>query len=51
MNYILKDKKRADRLGEEGRRMTEKEFTIERFNRDVLKFLRELLENRKELVD
>jgi glycosyltransferase involved in cell wall biosynthesis len=51
MNYILKDQELARTLGEEGRRMTEKGFTIERFNRDVLNFLRELLENRQDQTD
>ena len=43
MNYILKHKEDARIFGEEGRRTVEKGFTIERFNRDVLSFLKEVL--------
>ncbi len=44
MNCILKDEELANTFGEKGRRMVEKGFTIERFNRDVLNFLQEVIE-------
>ena len=43
MNDMLKDKELARTFGQEGRRTVEKGFTIERFNRDVLSFLQEVL--------
>jgi glycosyltransferase involved in cell wall biosynthesis len=44
MNRILKDSNFASECGENGRKIAEEEFSIERFNRDVLSFIKEVIE-------
>ena len=43
MNRILKDSNYAQNA-EKGRKIAEEEFSIERFNRDVLSFINEVIE-------
>jgi glycosyltransferase involved in cell wall biosynthesis len=45
MNDLLVNENVARKLGETGRQLVERDFTIERFNRDVLEFIKELFEN------
>lgn len=42
MNELLEDQTLAQRLGENGRRLAKKYFSIHRFNTEVLSFIREL---------
>ena len=44
MNRILNDSNFASECGENGRKIAEEEFSIERFNRDVLSFINEVIE-------
>ena len=44
MNQILLDSEHTAALGVAGRKIAEKEFSIKRFNHDVIVFLREILE-------
>ena len=43
MNRILNDENFVRECGENGRRIAEEEFSIERFNRDVSSFIGEIL--------
>ena len=43
MNRILNDSNYARGIGENGRRIAEEEFSIERFNRDVVSFINEVI--------
>ncbi len=45
MNFLLQNQDPARSYGEAGRRLAEKEFFIERFNRDLLQFLQLILTN------
>ena len=45
MNFLLQNQELARSYGEAGRRLAEKEFTIERFNRDVSNFIQKVLED------
>ena len=44
MNQILNDESFASKCGENGRKIAEDEFSIERFNRDVISFINEVIE-------
>lgn len=44
MNRILNDENFASQCGGKGRKIAEEEFSIERFNRDVLSFINEVIE-------
>ena len=44
MNKILNDSNFASACGENGRKIAEEEFSIERFNRDVISFINEIIE-------
>ena len=44
MNRILKDENFASECGKNGRRIAEEEFSSERFNRDVVSFICEVIE-------
>ena len=44
MNRILNDENYAQECGENGRKIALEEFSIERFNRDVLSFINEVIE-------
>ena len=44
MNRILNDSNFASECGESGRKIAEEEFSIERFNRDVVSFINEVIE-------
>ena len=44
MNRILNDENFASECGENGRKIALEEFSIERFNRDVLSFINEVIE-------
>ena len=39
MNHLYKDHEKATEMGNRGREIVERDFTIERFNQDVLKFI------------
>ena len=39
MNHLLKDHENAIEMGNQGREIVERDFTIERFNQDVLDFI------------
>jgi glycosyltransferase involved in cell wall biosynthesis len=43
MNHIMDNPKLCKSYGDNGRRIVEKEFTIERFNRDVISFINDTL--------
>ncbi len=43
MNFLLQNQELVRSYGETGRRLAEKEFTIERFNQDLLLFLQQIL--------
>jgi glycosyltransferase involved in cell wall biosynthesis len=45
MNRILNDENFASECGEKGRKIAEEEFSIERFNRDVVSFINEVIKN------
>ena len=45
MNFLLQNQEIARLYGETGRRLAEKEFTIERFDRDIIQFLQQVLAN------
>lgn len=45
MNKILNDSNFASACGENGRKIAEEEFSIERFNRDVVSFINEVIKN------
>ena len=40
MNYIIKNYDKALQMGNRGRNIVEKDFTINRFNKNLLDFLR-----------
>jgi glycosyltransferase involved in cell wall biosynthesis len=44
MNHIINDQSFALKCGEKGRKIVEDEFSIKRFNRDVLSFINEIIE-------
>ena len=44
MNKIINDPATAKKFGEKGRKIAESEFTIDRFNDDVISFINEILE-------
>ena len=44
LNRILNDDNFASECGENGRKIAEEEFSIERFNRDVVSFINEVIE-------
>jgi glycosyltransferase involved in cell wall biosynthesis len=43
MNHLLKDHEKALKMGNRGREIVERDFTIERFNQDVLGFIETIL--------
>ena len=43
MNHLLKDHENAIEMGNQGREIVERDFTIERFNQDVLDFIETVL--------
>ena len=45
MNRILNDENFASECGENGRKIAEEEFSIERFNRDVVSFINEVIKS------
>jgi hypothetical protein len=45
MNNLLVNENVARRRGQTGRKLVERDYTIEKFNRDVLEFIKEILEN------
>jgi glycosyltransferase involved in cell wall biosynthesis len=45
MNLLLRNKELARSYGEAGRQLAKKEFTIERFDRDVLHFIKKVLKD------
>lgn len=47
MNFLLQNQELVRSFGEAGRLLAEREFTIKRFNRDLVQFLKERLTNRQ----
>jgi len=45
MNRIIDDRAFANSCGEKGRKIVENEFTIDRFNKDVASFIKDVLKN------
>ena len=45
MNELIENKEIAQTLGENGRNIAERDFTIERFNRDIVFYIQESLNN------
>jgi glycosyltransferase involved in cell wall biosynthesis len=45
MNELIENKEVAQTLGENGRNIAERDFTIERFNRDIVCYIQESLNN------
>ena len=45
MNRIIDDRAFANSCGEKGREIVENEFTIDRFNKDVVSFIKDVLKN------
>ena len=43
MNHLLKEHARASEMGNIGRKIVERDFTIERFNKDVVDFIKTIL--------
>ena len=43
MNHLHEDHEKATYMGNRGREIVEQDFTIERFNRDVLGFIEKIL--------
>ena len=43
MNHLHEDHEKALELGNRGRKIAERDFTIERFNQDVLRFIESIL--------
>ncbi len=43
MNQLIVDEQSALELGENGRRIAEKDFTVDRFNQDIVSFIKETL--------
>ena len=43
MNYLLKNHEKAINMGNRGREIVERDFTLERFNQDVIEFIDSIL--------
>ena len=46
MNHLQQDDKKVLEMGNTGREIVEQDFTIERFNQDVLRFIETILNKR-----